>query len=185
MGSIKCKMISTIKDKTPNLDPSAYVAPNAAVLGDVSLGVGSSIWFGAVVRGDANSIRIGDRTNIQDLCVLHVDSKNPLSIGGDVTVGHRAILHGCTVGDRVLIGMGAILMNGVVIGDDSIVGAGALVTEGTKVPPFSLVLGVPAKVKRALTEEEIAGILVAAGHYVAATEMYGTSRRTWDVGSGT
>ncbi|MFH0799739.1 MAG: gamma carbonic anhydrase family protein [Pseudomonadota bacterium] len=165
-------MISAIKGKSPNIDPSAFVAGNATVLGDVRIGAGAGIWFGAVIRGDSNSICVGSRTNVQDLCVLHVDELNPLRIGDDVTIGHRAILHGCSVGDRVLIGMGAIIMNGATIGDDSIVGAGALVTEGTKVLPRSLLIGVPAKVKRELSDGEIAGILQAAKHYVQNAAVY-------------
>lgn len=165
-------MITKFGDKTPNVSDSAYIAPNATVIGDVTIGSRSSVWFGAVVRGDSNSMRIGARTNIQDLCCLHVDGKNPLKIGDDVTVGHHAILHGCAIGNRVLVGMGATIMNGAGIGDDSIVGAGALVTEGAHFPPRSLVLGFPAKTKRELTEDEIKMISNSAEHYLETATAY-------------
>jgi gamma-carbonic anhydrase len=138
----------------------------------VAIGAKAGIWFGAVVRGDSNAIRIGAQTNIQDNSVLHVDHKHPLTVGDDVTVGHRAILHGCTIENRCLVGMGATIMNGAVIGADSIVGAGALVTEGTVVPPRSLILGVPAKVKRELTEDEVASIARSATLYAEYAAWY-------------
>lgn len=165
-------MISAIKGTSPQIDPSCFVAPSATVIGDVTVGARSSIWFGAIVRGDINAIRIGAETNVQDGCVLHVDRQHALTLGDLVTVGHRAILHGCTVGDRVLIGMGATIMNGAVIGADSIVGAGALVTEGVVVPPRSLVLGVPAKIHRGLSEEEVASIRAAAERYLKHMAIY-------------
>lgn len=158
--------------QNPKIDAGVFVAPNATVIGDVHIGEDSSVWFGAVVRGDSNTMRIGKRTNIQDLSVLHVNEKNPLSIGDDVSIGHRAILHGCTVKDRVLIGMGAIVMNGACVGEDSIVGAGALVTEGTLVPPRSLILGIPAKVKRELSAAETEGNLKNAASYVKYAKIY-------------
>lgn len=165
-------MISGIKGKSPSIDKSTFVTKNATVIGDVTIGERCGIWFGAVIRGDCRPIRIGDRTNIQDQCVLHVDDENGLTIGDDVTVGHRALLHGCTVGSRVLIGMGAIIMNGAKIGDDSIVGAGALVTEGSEIPSGSLAIGFPAKAKRELTREEISGIRTSSEHYVKTAELY-------------
>lgn len=165
-------MIAAMAGKTPGIEPSAFVASTAAVIGDVVIGARSSIWFGAVARGDENAIRIGVRTNVQDACVLHVDGQHALQVGDDVTVGHRAMLHGCTIRDRVLIGMGATVMNGATIGEDSIVGAGALVTEGMAVPPRSLVLGVPARVKRELTEEERERLRASAEHYVRMAETY-------------
>jgi carbonic anhydrase/acetyltransferase-like protein (isoleucine patch superfamily) len=142
------------------------------VLGDVVIEADSSVWFLSIVRGDVNAIRIGSRTNIQDLCVLHVThDTHQLIIGDDVTVGHRVVLHGCTIKDRVLVGMGAILMDGAVIGDDSIIGAGALITEGAVVPPGSLILGSPGRVKRSVTNEERAWIKQSAANYVRyATE---------------
>lgn len=165
-------MIGSINGKMPEISKSAYVAPNATVLGNVTIGDGSGVWFGAVVRGDSNRIRIGSRTNVQDLCVLHVDEHNDLMIGDGVTVGHRAILHGCKISDRVLIGMGSTIMNGAKIGSDSIVGAGALVTEKTEIPPGSLVIGFPARVKRPLTEDEISSIERSSEHYAEYAQMY-------------
>lgn len=165
-------MILQIKGEKPSFDETVFVAPNATVIGDIILGEHSSVWFGAVVRGDSNSIRIGARTNIQDLCILHVDSDHKLVIEDDITVGHRATLHGCTVKERVLIGMGATVMNGAVVGSDSIVGAGSLVTQGMQVPPRSLVLGVPAKIRRELTNDELALIKRAANHYVEYAMQY-------------
>jgi len=165
-------MISTLGDKTPKLAPDCFVAPNAVVLGDVAIDRGSSVWFGAVVRGDSNSIRIGAGSNVQDLCVLHVDEANSLKIGDNVTVGHRATLHGCTVENNVLIGMCSTVMNGAIVGRESIVGAGALVVEGTKIPPRSLVLGVPAKVKRQLTPDEALAIDTNARQYIKKAAEY-------------
>jgi carbonic anhydrase/acetyltransferase-like protein (isoleucine patch superfamily) len=157
------------------IDAGCFVARNATVIGDVTMGEGSSIWFGAVVRGDINAIRIGRRSNIQDLSCLHVDAAFGLTVGDDVTVGHRAILHGCRLGDRVLIGMGAIVLNGAAIGDESIIGAGALVTEGARVPPRSLVLGVPGKVVRTLAPADVEKILESADHYAKGAQLYRTT----------
>lgn len=165
-------MIKALNGSEPKIGEGVYIAPNASVIGNVSIGDSCGIWFGAVIRGDSNLIRIGSRTNIQDLSVLHCDEKNALSIGDDVTVGHRAILHGCKVGNRVLVGMGATIMNGAVIGDDTIVGAGALVTEGTVVQPGSLILGVPAKIKRPLSVEEKAAVQKSAIHYAENAALY-------------
>lgn len=149
-------MISKFEDKFPVVHPTAFVAENATVIGDVEIGEESSIWFGSVVRGDVNYIRIGERTNIQDNCVIHVSGgTHPTVLGSEITVGHRVLLHGCTVDDRCLIGMGAILMDGVHVGEECLVGAGSLLTPGTIVPPRSLVIGSPARVKRELTAEEI------------------------------
>lgn len=136
------------------IDSTAYVAPGAFVVGDVTIGEDSSVWYNAVVRGeDYGAVVIGERTNIQDLCVVHVDEGKPCTIGNRVTVGHRAIIHACTIEDDCLIGMGAILLNGVHVGAGSVVGAGALLTEGTVVPPGSLVLGMPGKVVREVDDE--------------------------------
>lgn len=166
-------MILPFKDKTPEIDPSAFITESAQVIGDVVIGEESSVWFNAVIRGDMNYIRIGKRTNIQDGCVCHVARRTyPLIVGDEVTVGHNVTLHACTVHSRCLIGMGAIVMDGAEIGENSIVGAGALVTQHTKIPPGSLVVGSPAKVKRELTEEEIRGIREAAAHYVGDIESY-------------
>ena len=152
--------------------PSAFIAPTATVLGDVTIGDESSVWFGAVVRGDCEAIRIGKRTNIQDLCVLHADPGYPCTLGDGVTVGHGAIVHGATVEDDVLIGMKAVVMNGAKIGLGSIVAVGAIVTEGMEVPPGSIVMGQPAKVKRAAEERDLVRIRHAAEHYVEAAKGY-------------
>ena len=158
-------MIQTYQDKSPVCAPSARAADNATLLGQITLGEEASVWFGAVLRGDEASIQVGDGSNIQDNAVVHCDEPYPVSIGKDVTVGHGAILHGCTIEDRCLIGMGAILLNGCVIGAGSLVAAGALVTQGTVVPPGSLVVGSPAKVARPLRPEETADILKSAETY--------------------
>jgi carbonic anhydrase/acetyltransferase-like protein (isoleucine patch superfamily) len=165
------------QDKTPKLANSVFVAPGAAVIGDVEIGEFSSIWFNSVVRGDVNFIRIGKRTNIQDLSVVHVTrseapTPSPTLIGDDVSVGHRVILHGCTVKNGALIGMGAILMDRVVIGENAIIGAGSLVTEGTQIPAGHLALGSPAKVIRPLKPEEITGLKKLALHYVELAKTY-------------
>lgn len=154
----------------PQFGNNVFIAQSADVKGNVTIGADSSVWYQAVIRGnidqEAVPVQIGARTNIQDGCVLHLDKEYPLSIGNDVTIGHRAIVHGCTIEDNCLIGMGAIIMNGAVIGKNSMVAAGALVTQHTIVPEGSLVLGSPAKVKRPLTESEIASITKSAEHYV-------------------
>ncbi len=146
---------------------SAFIAKNATILGDVQVDSEASVWYGVVARGDIEAIRIGAGSNVQDLSVLHADPSYACHIGKGVTVGHRCIVHGATVEDFALIGMGAILMNGCIIGSESIVGAGALVTEGTVIPPRSLVLGAPAKVKRQVTDEEVEHIRESAQRYIA------------------
>jgi len=151
---------------------SAYIAPSAKVLGDVTIGERSSIWFGAVIRGDTAPIRIGAGTNVQDGSILHADAGFPCTIGDRVTLGHGAIVHGAIVEDDCLIGMRAVVMNGARIGRGSLVAVGSLVTEGTQVPPGSVVMGQPAKVKRELTERDIERIRHAADHYVAAGQVY-------------
>jgi carbonic anhydrase/acetyltransferase-like protein (isoleucine patch superfamily) len=166
-------MIHPFKESSPKIDDSAFVVESAQIIGDVVIGEESSVWFNAVIRGDVNHIQIGNYTNIQDGCVLHVARKtHPLIVGDEVTVGHNVTLHACTIGSRCLIGMGAVVMDGVEIGEHSIVGAGALVTPGTKIPPGSLVLGSPAKVKRELTEDEKRGIRESAANYVGDIENY-------------
>ena len=158
---------------SPKLDRPLYIAPNATLVGDVEAGEGCSFWFGAVVRGDVHSIRIGKGTNVQDLSMLHVSyRKAGLKIGDDVTIGHRCVLHGCTIGSRVLIGMGAIIMDGAEVGDDVLIGAGALLTEGTKIPSGSLVIGSPAVVKRSLKDTEIAFLKRSAEHYRHVAHSY-------------
>lgn len=159
--------------KSPRLDPTVFVAGGSIVAGDVEIGEGSSVWFGAIVRGDVNHVRIGARTNIQDLSVVHVTSgRAPTVIGDDVTVGHRVVLHGCTVKDRCLVGIGAIVLDGAVVGPDAMIGAGALVPPGAVVPPGTLVLGSPARPKRALTPEELASLPASAARYVAYAAQY-------------
>ena len=161
------------RGRLPVLEPSAYVDASAQVIGDVHIGAHSSVWMNAVIRGDVNSIRIGQRSNVQDGTVVHVmHDTHPTVIGDDVTVGHAAIVHGCTIGDRVLIGMGATVLNGATIGNDTIVAARALVTEGAVIPPRSLVMGSPARVKRPLTDEEVASILESAANYVRYKKDY-------------
>jgi carbonic anhydrase/acetyltransferase-like protein (isoleucine patch superfamily) len=152
--------------KPPTIGKGVYIARGAAVLGDVTLGDYSSVWYNAVVRGDINRIVVGHHSNIQDNAVVHLADDFPCLIGNFVTIGHTAIVHACTVGDEVLVGMGAVILDGAVIGEQSIVGAKALVTQGTKIPPGSMVLGAPAKVVRALTVEERAGLKHWADKYV-------------------
>ncbi|HXX43194.1 MAG TPA: gamma carbonic anhydrase family protein [Candidatus Acidoferrales bacterium] len=160
-------MIRSFQGRMPQTAPSAYVDPQAVVIGNVSIGEDSSIWPCAVLRGDYHSIRIGVRTSIQDGCVLHIQGERfSISVGDDVTVGHGVILHGCTVESNCLIGMGAILLNGSRIGMGSIVAAGTLIPEGMEVPPGSLVMGVPGKVRRSVTQAERAQIAASAEHYV-------------------
>jgi carbonic anhydrase/acetyltransferase-like protein (isoleucine patch superfamily) len=169
--------LKRFRDQSPRVHPSCFIEDSAQVIGDVEVGEDSSVWFNSVVRGDVNAIRIGRRTNIQDLTMIHVTTaRHTTLLGDDVTVGHRVVLHGCTVGNRVLVGMGSIVMDGVEIGDDCIIGAGSLLTPGTKVPPGSLVLGAPAKVKRPLTEEEKATLLESAKHYVHIAAEHRASR---------
>jgi carbonic anhydrase/acetyltransferase-like protein (isoleucine patch superfamily) len=153
------------------------VEDSAQVVGDVELGEDSSVWFNAVLRGDVNPIRIGRRTNLQDLSLVHVTTqKHATHVGDDCTVGHHVILHGCLVGNRVLVGMGATLMDGVEVGDECIIGAGALLTPGTKVPPNCLVVGSPGKVKRPITEEERAFLRKSAEGYVHLAAEHRASR---------
>ena len=166
-------MIRTFQGITPTIPRSCFIEDTGIVIGDVVMGEQCSVWFHAVIRGDVHYIRLGDRTNVQDLCMLHVThDTHPLIIGSDVTIGHHVVLHGCTIKDRVLIGMGAIIMDGAVIGEDSVVGAGALVTEGTVVPPKSLVLGSPAKVNRTVTDKELAWIRESSANYVKYARQY-------------
>jgi carbonic anhydrase/acetyltransferase-like protein (isoleucine patch superfamily) len=166
-------MIRSYRGKAPVIDPTVYIADGARVIGDVVIGPESSIWFNVVVRGDVNTIRIGARTNVQDLSMLHVTRRTaPLCVGDEVTVGHAAILHGCTIENRCLIGMGSVVMDGAVIGAESIVGAGALVPERMIIPPRSLVVGVPAAVRRPLRPEEIAFLAQSAANYVQDAANY-------------
>ena len=147
-------LLLALGDARPAVDDTAWVAPTATLIGAVTLGPAAGVWYGAVLRADHDRISVGARTNIQDGCVLHADPGIPLTLGTGITVGHRAVLHGCTVGDDTLIGMGAIVLNGARIGPRCLVAAGALVLEGVEIPPQSLVAGAPAKVRRPLTDEE-------------------------------
>ncbi|MFI6376806.1 gamma carbonic anhydrase family protein [Streptomyces sp. NPDC050546] len=151
-------MITGIGGREPRVDPEAFVAPTASVIGGVTLGAGASVWYGAVLRGDVESISVGASSNVQDNCTLHADPGFPVTVGERVSIGHNAVVHGATVEDDCLIGMGATVLNGAVIGAGSLVAAQALVPQGMVVPPGSLVAGVPAKVKRPLTEEEKQGV---------------------------
>ncbi|OCG75670.1 gamma carbonic anhydrase family protein [Microbacterium sediminis] len=151
---------------TPSIDPSALLVDGARVIGDVAVGERASIWYNAVVRGDVNAIRIGARSNVQDNVSIHVDGGHPAVIGEDVSIGHNAVVHGCAIGDGSLIGMGAVVLSGAAIGESSLVAAGAVVLEGTVVPPRSLVAGVPGKVRRELTDDEIAGLHDNARRYL-------------------
>ena len=156
----------------PRVAPSAWVADSAQVMGNVELADDASVWFGAVVRGDTETIRIGKGSNIQDASVLHADIGKPLTIGENVTVGHKVMLHGCTVGDGSLIGIGAVVLNGAKIGKGCIVGAGALVTEGKEFPDGSMILGSPAKAVRELSPEQQAGLRMSALHYVENAQRF-------------
>ena len=159
-------------DTEPAIHPSAFVAPSVDVIGEVTVGEDSSLWYGCVLRADINRIRIGARTNLQDGTIIHVAGEHPTVMGDDVTVGHRALIHACTVGDGVLVGMGAIIMDGAVIGAESIIAAGALVTAGAQVPPGSLVLGSPAKVVRELAGGERSEGRRLAAKYVEVARGY-------------
>lgn len=157
----------------PTIAQDCFIAPNAYVIGDVHLGPETSIWFGTVVRGDVYYVRIGARTNVQDNTVVHVTTgKNATLIGDDVTIGHGVILHGCTIGDRALVGMGAIVMDRAVIGAGALVAAGSLVSEGTQIPPGTLALGSPARVKRDLTDEERTHLAWSPPHYARLAADY-------------
>ncbi len=171
-------MILPHKGINPVIPESCFIAPSADIIGDVVMGEDSSAWFQVVIRGDVNSIRIGSRTNIQDGAILHVTRDKmpmkgaPLKIGDDVTIGHRVTLHGCTLKNRILVGMGATILDGAVIDDDSIVAAGALVTKDKVFPPKSLIQGAPAKVVRELSADEIAMLKASANNYVGDTKFY-------------
>jgi carbonic anhydrase/acetyltransferase-like protein (isoleucine patch superfamily) len=158
--------VYALDDLSPQLAEGAWVAEGAQVMGNVHMAADSSVWFGAVVRGDTETISIGEGSNIQDGSVLHADRGKPLTVGRDVTVGHQVMLHGCTIGDESLIGIGAVILNGAVIGKNCLVGARALVTEGKSFPDGSMILGSPAKAVRQLSPEEIEGLRRSARHYV-------------------
>jgi carbonic anhydrase/acetyltransferase-like protein (isoleucine patch superfamily) len=156
----------------PRIADTAWVADSAQVMGNVELGEQSSVWFGTVIRGDTEIIRIGARSNIQDASVLHADIGKPLTIGQDVTVGHKVMLHGCTIGDGSLIGIGAVVLNGAKIGKGCLVGAGSLVTEGKEFPDGSMIMGSPAKVVRQLSQEQVTGLRLGAQGYVGNAKRF-------------
>ena len=166
-------MIMTFDEKSPNIDDSCFIADSVDIIGDVLVGKDSSIWFGSVVRADMNYIKIGNRTNIQDNCTVHVTTDiHPTTIGSEVTIGHNVIVHGCTIEDRCLIGMGAIIMDGAVIGEGSLIGAGALVSPNIIIPPRSLVVGLPGKVVRKTADSELDEIIERAQHYIDFSRKY-------------
>ncbi len=172
-------MIRPFNGIMPQIDHSAFIAETAVIIGDVQIGPESSIWYNVVVRGDVNYIRIGARTNIQDQCMLHVSSPKaaddpgaPLTIGNDVTIGHGVTLHGCTIAENAFIGMQAIIMDKAVVGTGALIGARALVTEGTIIPPYTLWLGSPAKLKRELTSDEIIKLRKTAENYIGYAALY-------------
>lgn len=166
-------MVYSYRKILPKIHETVFLTPSSDIIGDVQIGENSSVWFQVVIRGDVNSISIGKDTNIQDGSILHVThQKAALKIGNQVTVGHSVTLHGCTIGDRVLIGMRAVVMDHVEIGDDCIIGAGSLVTQGSKIPPHSLVLGSPAKVIRQLNAEELAFLKQSAENYKQYVKWY-------------
>jgi carbonic anhydrase/acetyltransferase-like protein (isoleucine patch superfamily) len=165
-------LIVTVRGRTPQIDPEAWVAPNASLIGAITLAARASVWYSATLRAEAEPIDIGAGTNIQDGVTVHVDSEYPVRVGSGVSVGHNAVLHGCEVGDNTLIGMGAIVMNGAVIGAGSLIAASALVPQGMVVPPRSLVTGVPGRVRRELSDAEAAGNSQNAGIYQRLLELH-------------
>ena len=167
--------VYSINGETPDLDEDTWIAPGAHVIGKVRMAAGSSVWFGAVLRGDNEPIVVGAGSNIQENSVCHTDMGYPLTIGENCTIGHRAMLHGCTIGDQTLIGMGATVLNGATIGNNCLIGAGALVTEGAVIPDGSLVIGVPAKVRRPLSTEEMRGLRRSAEGYQANMRAFRSS----------
>lgn len=160
------------KDKTPRMDASAYLAPGATLIGDVTLEKNASVWFNCVLRGDCDAITVGEDSNIQDLTMCHADYDIPLVIGKRVTIGHNCVIHGCRIEDDCLIGMGAVVMNNAVIGHGSIVAAGTVVLENTEIPPFSMVTGVPGKIKRRMEEDIVEILRLPADNYARRAEDY-------------
>ncbi len=165
-------------DQTPDLDPDAWAAPNATLVGSVTLASEASVWFGAVLRGDGDSITIGAGSNVQDGCVLHADPGFPVWVGTGVSIGHNAVVHGCVIEDGALVGMGAVVLNGARVGAGSLVAAGTVVLEGADIPPRSLVAGVPGKVRRELNEEEVQSLQGNASRYRARRRQYAESTAT-------
>ena len=165
-------LILSIAGRSPELHPESWVAPNATVVGQVIMAAGSSAWYGAILRAEAEPIDIGAGTNIQDGVTIHVDPGFPARIGAGVSVGHNAVLHGCTIEDNSLVGMGAVVLNGAVVGSGSLIAAGAVVPQGAVIPPGSMVAGVPGKVRRELSEDEIAGIRTNAALYQELVKLH-------------
>ncbi|MEO6409972.1 MAG: gamma carbonic anhydrase family protein [Burkholderiaceae bacterium] len=169
-----------LEDQTPRVAASAWVADSAQVIGNVELADGASVWFGVIVRGDNETVKIGRNTNVQDASVIHSDPGSPITLGDNVSIGHQVMLHGCTVGDGSLIGIQSVLLNGATIGRNCLVGAGSLVTEGKSFPDGSMILGRPAKVVRALTSQEIEGLGRVADHYVENARRFRSGLRRID-----
>jgi carbonic anhydrase/acetyltransferase-like protein (isoleucine patch superfamily) len=164
--------VLTLGDSSPSLHPTAFVAAGARLIGEVTLGEHASVWYNAVLRADGASIVLGPRSNVQDSVSVHVDRGSPVRIGADVSIGHNAVVHGCTIGDGSLVGMGAVVLNGAVIGAGCLIAGGAVVLEGAEIPDGSLVAGVPGKVRRTLSEEERAGLLANAARYLEHVERH-------------
>ena len=167
-----------LEGKRPQLAPGAWIAPSADLIGDVQLAADASVWFGAVIRGDNELITIGENSNVQDGAVMHTDPGLPLTVGRNCTIGHKAMLHGCTIGEQSLIGMGATVLNGAVIGRNCLIGACALITEGREIPDNSLVMGAPGKVVRQLDDAAIAGLLRSARHYQQVARRFRAGLKT-------
>lgn len=165
-------MIYALDGVTPDIAPDAWVAPDANVIGDVELGARASVWFGATLRGDNEPIRVGAGSNVQENCVFHTDMGFPLTVGVGCTIGHKVMLHGCTIGDGALIGMGATVLNGARIGENCLIGAGALITENKEIPPGSLVMGAPGRVVRELDEAAIDALRASAVHYAEKAALF-------------
>lgn len=168
--------IYKLNDITPSIHPTVYISPNATVIGNVTIGERSSIWFNCVLRGDCDAIIIGKNSNIQDMTICHEDSGKPLVIGDGVTIGHQCVIHGCTIEDNCLVGMGSIIMNGAKIGRGSIIGAGSVILENTVIPPFSLVAGAPGKIKRQLDESVLEMIKLAEDVYSSKAVDYASEK---------
>ena len=164
--------IYPLGELTPKVDPDSWIAPNATLIGQVEVAKGASIWWNCTVRGDTDLLSVGENSNIQDNSVLHTDPGIPMVVGKNVTVGHRVILHGCTIGDNTLIGMGSTLLNGSVIGKNCLIGANTLIPEGKVIPDRSLVVGLPGRIVRELTDEEVAGLQTSADRYVVQWQRY-------------
>ncbi|WP_270411079.1 gamma carbonic anhydrase family protein [Microbacterium maritypicum] len=169
--------VLSLPNTTPSIDATAFVADGARIVGDVSLAAGCSVWYNAVLRGDSAGIVIGPGSNVQDNVSVHVDTGHPVVIGSKVSVGHNAVVHGCTIGDGTLVGMGSVILSGAVIGDGCLIAGGAVVLGGTEIPPGSLVAGVPAKVRRALTDEERARLIANADIYLGHSQTHSAATR--------